>query len=232
MTSFVRPLAAGLLLGLIPAPAYAQGRIAYSTLGPGDSFVPSAGGWTVGASGPSPNRAVAGYWDYTLGDRGQLDHFRVAIGRTWVGSTPATAIPLDASILVGADINTATVLESFSRSIRVPGVDAELFTFSSVLHPTLLPGQRYWIALSVDPSSLGHTSWTVNSQGIEGVAARSGTGPWSVNPAGSLSPVFDVVVIATPEPITAALVAVGLIGAALATQRRRNVVRLPFPGPE
>src|SRR5439155_26879021 len=138
-------------------------------LGPGGSFQTStATAWatTGGASGFS-NAAgftISGTQTY------RLAQFRFAAN--WFAGTNSVNV----GFYVGSDLNTATLLESFTFSANAQAT-AQLFTAVSTVRPFLIPGNTYFIALSVGASTTWGWQW--NDQGRNGGwIARSGIGAW------------------------------------------------------
>jgi protocatechuate 3,4-dioxygenase beta subunit len=156
-----------------------------SNLGLGDSFQTStAAAWTTGGASKLSNAVaftVPGSQTY------RLAQFRFAAD--WLSGTNSAHVGLYA----GSDLNTATLLESFTFSASAQAT-AELFTAVSTVRPLLLPGNTYFISLSVDGPSTTW-GWRWNDQGMTGYLARSGAGAWVA--ASAVTPAFDV--SATPE---------------------------------
>src|SRR2546422_752350 len=111
-----------------------------------------------------------------------LTQFRFAAN--WFAGTNS----INVGLYVESDLNTASLLESFTFSANAQAT-AQLFTAVSVKKPTLIPGNTYFIALSVDPSTTWGWQW--NDQGqTGGWFARSGTGAWIAESA--TTPAFEV----------------------------------------
>jgi len=212
---------------LFPASEDAQ-DIAYSTFGPGEPSVAYNGMWFVGDNYSGQNRATANRFISMLARPGRVDFFRVALAR-YIDA------PVTATLLAGEDINTATELESITRSISAPGgpywdLTSEIISFQSTSHPVLRPGETYWLALSAEPA-VGQDGWEpggwlTNDQGVEGdLAARVDSSSWYMYPTPLESLAFDVAITSTsvaPEPFSMFLLGTGLAGVSALRWRRRK----------
>src|SRR5713101_6261193 len=113
-------------------------------LGPGGSFQTSTGtAWATG--GPSNFSNAVGF---TISGTQALRLTRFRFAAHWFAGTNS----MNVGFYVGSDLNTATLLESFTFSASAQFA-AQLFTAVSTVRPLLLPGNTYFIALSVDAST-------------------------------------------------------------------------------
>jgi hypothetical protein len=157
-----------------------------SNFGPGDSYQNSTGtGWATGDGGNSSN-AVA--FVNTSGTVSTLKQFRFAAN--WFAGINTLNVDFWGD---SDDLNTASLLESFTFSadaFRVP----QVFTAVSTLHPALLPGNTYFITLSVPGAPATDWGWQWNNQGQNGSWwARFGSDPWFMETT-AVTPAFDVCV--------------------------------------
>ncbi|TMJ02757.1 MAG: carboxypeptidase regulatory-like domain-containing protein, partial [Bacillati bacterium ANGP1] len=178
---FFALVAVAVIVGLSAPPARADVVLA-SDFGPGDTFQTSTGtAWAIGGS-QSASAAVA----FTIppGQTYQLTQFRFAAN--WF----AGANTLSVGFFVGSDLNTATLVESFTFSASAFQTP-QLFTAVSVVRPLLLPGNTYFIALSVPGAPATQWGWQWNIVGAAGYFARFGSGAWFAETAAT-TPAFDV----------------------------------------
>src|SRR5262249_591996 len=76
-------------------------------------------------------------------------------------------------------------------------------TVSSLLHPSLVSGTKYWVEIATASSALG--TWNFNTTGANGLVFQTGVGM-----APATLPPFPVNLAAAPEPSSFALGAVAL----------------------
>ena len=112
-----------------------------------------------------------------------------------VSFTPSVSATLD-SLDLGIGFNRGTnavdvwliedsggtpgsILESYVGQPPSGSSDSALLTLSSALHPLLVAGTQYWVAVSAQqlPSSF---AWKDNITGDDGVASRTNGGSWQV----------------------------------------------------
>jgi len=213
----VRFLAASSLATLaLTAPSAARADIIFTNLGPGNSF-------DFGSANP------VGF-DFFTGDRdAQADSFlpladailtRLAIGLTAFAGTntaPVTvALAANAGNLPGFVIESWTIPVGGLSGFGAPSLPLFL---TSILHPTLSFGTRYWVTASggvADPIAwnltlLNDANPTATSVDGGVVWNRLGLSPGAVQLEGSI----------VPEPASLVLVATGLAVIAGFVRRRR-----------
>jgi hypothetical protein len=181
--------------------------VAFSTFGPGDSFVPSAG---EGISGPS-------------GQLGEVDKAMVfaVTGTSWLLTQvefPYTDLNgiNTVELTIRQDVGgspSAIVLESVT--FPVPNTLASIVTVSLSGMTQVDPGITYWLALSMPDNGAG--SWLFTSPPVFGPRARSTDGGTSWTIASMHQSAFRLTGIPIPEPSPAAL----LVGALLVLRRHR-----------
>jgi hypothetical protein len=115
-------------------------------------------------------------------------------------------------------------IESFSFTsamLNVLGNNNTPITVTSLLHPTLSSGARYWITVS---SSLTYAiAWNDNSTSdVSNQAVSSDGGATWFSPSGQTPGALEVDSVAAPEPSSAWLFGAGLI---LALLRKRSAIR-------
>jgi hypothetical protein len=154
----------------------------FSNFGPGDSYQSSTGtAWAMGNNEDASNAVSFVYSGATPVELGQ---FRFAAN--WFSGTNIVNVGFWGG---STDLNSATLLESFTFSanaFRVP----QIFRAVSSVRPVLLPGNTYFITLSVPDAPGTVWGWQWNNQSQNGFLARFGTGSWFAESV--VTPVFDV----------------------------------------
>jgi hypothetical protein len=187
---FCALVAVAVIVGLSAAPAQAD-VVLRSDFGPNDTFQNSTGtAWGIGGS-ESDSVAVA--FTIPAGQAYRLTQFRFAAN--WFAGTNSVNV----GFFVGSDLNTATLLESFTFSASAFQT-AQLFTAVSVVQPVLRSGNTYFIALSVPGAPVTDWGWQWNSIGTTGYLARFPNGIWFAETG--TTPAFDV----SGAPVTGAAV--------------------------
>lgn len=195
------------------------------SFGPGDSYLPlNVDSWATGTSGGVYSENAVGF-QTSLGASAAFAQARVAFDYHASDADPLLVFRL----LHGSDINSVTVLETglvvfpyVSQSSGLTGELSAIVTWGSVLHPMLLPGETYWLAVA--PSTPTEPfGWQHNDQGEAGYQARfDPAGAWTTSPL--VAPVFEIAALdpfVAPEPATALLLAGGLVVLGLGARRRR-----------
>ena len=197
------------IMAIVPAvtSTAAQTTVA-STFGPGDSYN-GVESYLVGDNGLAIQSIAEGF--VYGGPNGVfLSQVRLALDNN--------DLPYTISFLTGADMSTATLLESWSATTT-----GGIVTLPSALSPTLSNGMTYWLAAS----SGGWGGWSQNDQNLLGMAYRLGAGAW-VDCSSCVSAAYDVTVsgagVVTPEPGSMTLLATGLAAVLGVARHRRKTV--------
>jgi hypothetical protein len=181
----------------MPAPA----AVLASSFGSGDTFLSTL--YPIGS--PVFQEDIAA--DFTPGFTATLDTIRVAVSfQSGLN---------DFTVYIAPDIAGAPglPLESFT-GLSFPAMPS-ILTLSSVSHPLLTEGSRYWIVIAAADPANAQGAWYANDQGLSGVLARNvfGNFVWTLDPE-SPTPAFDVRgSAAVPEPSTFPLALAGLAAA-------------------
>lgn len=205
----------------------ARAELIAGNFGPGDSY--QTGGSLSWATGFDPNVSInfstAVAFTNSTSKTFALHQFRFAANYQ-SGTNQLTAAIYGGS----SDLNTASVLESFTFSAPTP-LDSFIYTATSLVHPLILPGETYFIVLSEPITPAPFWGWQWNDQGQNGYLARSNSDPWTAQTFAT--PVFDVRgrVPGVPEPSSLLLATLGLVSviAAKVTQGTR-ARRIASPG--
>jgi len=200
----ITALATALLAFAIPARA----GIVFDDFAPGDKFNP-VDGYVVSGGSDGVLRVAA---QFTAAASGELSSIRLALA--YIAGTNDFTVSL---LTDDGDSPGATVLESISLT------DAPTYggayspeTVTSLLHPSLVSGTRYWVEVAAAaPSTMG--TWNFNTTGANGLVFQTGNG---VAPA--TLPAFAVDVTAVPEPSSLTLCGVAMACAAGRALRRRE----------
>ncbi len=174
--------------------AFANADIAYNNFGTGDTFLSNA--WSV-------NSSQGLCMPFTSATTGQVSSITVALFSN--ANYTASLELMDNGNLPG------TVLESWTFA----GTGSAQ-TLSGLGTSNLVAGTSYWLEIEpATPSDSG--AWYENDQGATGSFLFSNGGTWS--PYNNTLSVFRVETNPVPEPMSMAVIGIGL--AALKLRRRR-----------
>jgi PEP-CTERM motif len=218
------------LLVLIPALTLSVERtkadVIFNNFGPNHSF--SIFGYGFGGVPTEIMRAyTAAAFTVPTDQSFRLDDFTIAVDFNIPGEPPSPE-PFDIFLLSSAPNGMLDrIIESFSETVTAP-VPPTLFTINSALHPILLSGNQYWIAVTAGSgiNSSIDGAWKMNVIEDVGPVAQ-GADLSSLIPFNSLRPAFEVEgtrVAAVPEPSSWLLLGAGML--ALCLVRRSWGLRL------
>lgn len=109
--------------------------VAFTSFGPGQSYINYI---AYGIFGPTSSFGHASYaWEFTAGTSGDLSSVSFA-GLAFSPGTLDVALYADSGHTLGAS------LESFS--VPISSNSASVITLTSLSHPALVAGQKYWFA--------------------------------------------------------------------------------------
>ncbi|QEH35054.1 hypothetical protein OJF2_35990 [Aquisphaera giovannonii] len=188
--------------------APARAGIAFDDFGPGDAF-DQVEGYVAAGGGSFGVLTVAA--QFTSAASGELSTIRLALA--YLAGTNAFTVSLRAD---DGGMPGSTVLESFSLAdLPAYGHPYAPESVTSVLHPSLVAGSKYWLEVAAaDTSTLG--TWNFNTTDASGLVSQTGSGTLT----GTL-PAFAVNVTAVPEPSSLALSGAALACVAASALRRR-----------
>jgi Putative binding domain, N-terminal len=166
----------------------------FGNFGPGATYQRDTGtAWASGDVGHSSN-AVSFTNSTTTAYR--LD--RLHLAANWFSGSNALSVDL----WEGADLNAATLLESFAFGAATAQTPA-IFSAVSTRHPLIQPGGTYSVTLSVPGAPDTIWGWQWNNRGQTGYSARFGTNPWFLEPGAT--PAMEVLGAPTTAPCTYSL---------------------------
>ena len=183
----------------------AEGVVAYSTLGPGDSYTGNSG-YTLGIfAGKDFSAAEAFSPSSTI----TFDDVDLAAG--WISGNNSLIVQLrdDGGGLPGA------VLESFTFT-NIPewpqGGSGDLLIGDSLLHPELVAGAQYWVAV-LPGATYTSGVWDFSGPPIMNATLCGSTDGGSTwyRLSNTQQPAFRIDGSAVPEPSTFALLGVGAV---------------------
>ena len=195
-------------VGLAMSPGSAEASFTvFDTFGPGDSYaIPTP----YGVDGDMEWQAFR----FVPSASGTLDTITVALGRTGT-ATAATQFDL----FDGTDSTRGTLLESIivPNTVAVGLGPGAVVSFSSLLGPSLISGQNYWLSYTEPGMADGSSSiWFLNDQGIGGTRLTS-----SLPADASVLPAFRIEV-ASPIPAPGAFLLVTLGTSLVGYMHRRR----------
>jgi len=163
-------MVAALASVLAGSPQAASAGIIYTTFGAGGSFNQSEGNG-VGSDQYSPFSSAMGFT--VSGGDFTLTSISVA---AYVYAGPAT---LQAVLLTSNGGIPDSPLETFEFT-NVPSSPATILSAASSLHPDLVAGQEYWLALEA-PTRGTEAAWQLSSPVVTGPAAASYSAALNIN---------------------------------------------------
>lgn len=187
----------------------------YSDFGPHDTFQTGIGYTVSGANSPI-GQTIESAMSFTSSGNYTLSQIDAAIGYVTGGNSDTFTLDSNAGGLPGVIMESWTVtgLPAFGGSYA----PVTLMSSGGVM---LSAGQTYWIVASAgDPTNW--SAWNENSIGATGNFDQFNNGVWSQF-NGTLS-AFDVMgtTSSSPEPASAALIGLGLLGMGGLIRRKRR----------
>jgi hypothetical protein len=202
-------------LGLFCEPLSADAGGIYSDFGPGNTFLIDSAWETKFAYMATP---------FVTTGAGNLE--------TIVTPLFSLQFPLNVGLYTNTGGEPGSLLESWSQP--VPGIPAQLATFTSVLNPFLSLATEYWFVITTIPSINGPSNpndpaWYQNNQGVAG-GIFLGASPASLLSflADSPAPAIELTTgAAVPEPSVWLLVCAGFfaLGCMHAGWKRKTASR-------
>lgn len=196
------------------APTDAAAGVVFSNFGPGLSYDTHSGN-PVGNAFDSNLYAQAS--SFTSASSFNFDSLVIALSCSFSCPDPITVtLARDNTDQPGALIESFAVL---GGSLGAFGSNNAPLVLSSMLHPLLSAGTRYWVAVNADAHDT--VAWNLNSTGdLSDQAISTNGGATWFSPTGNAPGAFEVLSISTaPEPGSAGLVGASLL--LMALRRRR-----------
>ena len=193
------------VLAIVTCGSRAPADVIFSNFGAGDSYQTNVGR-TVGSPG---DFAAAMYFDAPASSNYAFDGFDLAAW--YVAGTDA----ITAQLMTSSGGLPGTTLESFS--LTPSPYPSSILSATSVLHPTLTAGGRYWLAVAPSDS----TTWAAwnfaDSDTRDSAESYDGGATWSLLPAvgNGAFRIYGSPALPVPEPAfyqLGALLALGGLG--------------------
>ncbi len=206
------------MLALITVTASAQ-QVAFTDMGPGNSFDTTAGWAQDGPTDPSTVKYNVGM-EFTSLATGRLGSIDIALSGIGVDSSLPENIYLTSSLPTSPS-NITNVLESYTVTY-LPYSTSNLVTLTSQSNPTLTQGDTYY--LTAVPTGSAASGWSWNNQGVTGNITVSSSGGNFVVKSGSTLGAFSVYLSppAVPEASSFASIAFMGLGSTMLLRRKRK----------
>jgi hypothetical protein len=209
---FALSLILGAWILVFAAPSVAEAGALFTNFGPASSYDINSGN-PVGNAFDGNDYAQAN--SFLPSFSGSLQSLRIALSCAFSCSGPV-------SVSLNADIGNqpGLVLESFvlaGGALGTIGTNNPPALLLSVLHPSLILGTQYWVAVAAGLTD--SVSWNLNTTGdVSDQAISSDNGASWFSPSGNTPGALEV--DAVPEPGSSGLVG-GALVLSLLLQRRR-----------
>jgi len=175
-----------------PPPPVVSATVGYTTLNAAGG-IPLTYAWSIAdpgsAQGASSAAELAAAFVMQAG--GSLQSVDLPIARKSYAATSKT--PRTISLAADAGDRPGTVLESWTF---VPGQVMTMVKLSSVKHPAMKAGAKYWLTAHINPTGTGIESWPSNELGINGPLLYRRSLTQALTPFTSILPAFRVNVTA------------------------------------